>query len=69
MWFLFPAKLKKEIQQELSVYKVTLKDRILLNENYFILKYQKNLRKAEFYRRSFRGGGYTNFYTSGIEES
>lgn len=48
MWFLFPAKLKKEIQQELSVYKVTLKDRVLLNENYFIFKYQKNLRKAEF---------------------
>lgn len=57
MWLFIRKDIKRTIKQELAVYRVSIKDRILLNETYYIYKYQMNLRKAEYYRRNFARGG------------
>lgn len=60
MWLLVDKDVKEIVHKELSVYNLTIKDRILLNEKYYIYNYQKNLRKAEYYRRNFARGGHLN---------
>lgn len=63
MWLLVDKDVKEIVHKELSVYNLTIKDRILLNEKYYIYNYQKNLRKAEYYRRNFaRGGAFKLLY-------